>query len=85
MVILTIPPRIQFSREVLMINITRCFQDIRLLKAVTGTTAAEFNALLPDFERALTPTTRRGNGTQAGGDTIVSPPGGRSSFLSCFT
>lgn len=41
-----------------MINITRCFQDIRLFQAVTGTTYAEFNALLPDFERALanTPT-----------------------------
>jgi len=36
-----------------MINITRCFQDIRLFKAVTGTTYAEFNALLPDVERAL--------------------------------
>lgn len=36
-----------------MINITRCFQDIRLFKAVTGTTHAEFNALLPEFERAL--------------------------------
>jgi hypothetical protein len=37
-----------------MISITRCFQDIRLFKAVTGTTYAEFHALLPDFEAALT-------------------------------
>jgi hypothetical protein len=52
-----------------MINITRCFQDIRLFKAVTGTTYAEFNALLPDFEAALrgqkstqTPSRRRQEG-----------------------
>lgn len=36
-----------------MINITRCFQDIRLFKAVTGMTYAEFTALLPAFEEAL--------------------------------
>lgn len=36
-----------------MIKITRCFQDIRLFKAVTGMTYAEFNALLPSFDEAL--------------------------------
>jgi hypothetical protein len=36
-----------------MINITRCFQDIRLFKAVTGMTYAEFTTLLPSFEEAL--------------------------------
>jgi len=36
-----------------MINITRCFQDIRLFKAVTGITYAEFAAILPSFEEAL--------------------------------
>lgn len=36
-----------------MLNITRCFQDLRIFKAVTGMTYAEFQALLPDFERAL--------------------------------
>lgn len=36
-----------------MINITRCFQDIRLLKAVTGMTYPEFNAVLPHFVDAL--------------------------------
>ena len=36
-----------------MINMTRCFQDTRLLKAVTGTPLVEFNALLPDFTTAL--------------------------------
>lgn len=36
-----------------MINITRCFQDIRLLKAVTGMTCAEFAAVLPAFVKAL--------------------------------
>lgn len=36
-----------------MINLTHCFQDIRLLKAVTGMTYAEFTALLPAFEAAL--------------------------------
>jgi hypothetical protein len=35
-----------------MINITRCFQDIRLFKAVTGMTYAEFNALVPAFDAA---------------------------------
>jgi hypothetical protein len=42
-----------------MINITRCFQDIRLFKAVTGTTYAEFNALLPEFERTFADQTQR--------------------------
>lgn len=37
----------------MMLNITRCFQDIRLFKAVTGTTYAEFHALLPEVEAAL--------------------------------
>ena len=37
-----------------MMNITRCFQDLRLCKAVTGMTSAEFTALLPAFEAALT-------------------------------
>jgi hypothetical protein len=37
----------------LMINIARCFQDIRLFKAVTGMTFAEFHALLPAFTEAL--------------------------------
>jgi hypothetical protein len=53
----------------IMINITRCFQDIRLFKAVTGMTYPEFQALLPDFEAALrdqqqraTPTRRRQEG-----------------------
>lgn len=32
-----------------MINITRCFQDIRVFNAVTGMTCAEFTALLPSF------------------------------------
>jgi hypothetical protein len=36
-----------------MINITRCFQDIRVFKAVTGMTYAEFTALLPSFVEAL--------------------------------
>jgi hypothetical protein len=36
-----------------MINITRCFQDIRLFKAVTGMTYAEFTALLPAFAEAM--------------------------------
>jgi hypothetical protein len=36
-----------------MINITRCFQDLRLFKAVTGMTYAEFTALLPSFEEAM--------------------------------
>jgi hypothetical protein len=36
-----------------MINITRCFQDSRLFKAVTGMTYAEFMTLLPSFEEAL--------------------------------
>jgi hypothetical protein len=36
-----------------MINITRCFQDIRLFKAVSGMTYAEFTALLPLFEEAM--------------------------------
>jgi hypothetical protein len=36
-----------------MINITRCFQDIRVFKAVTGITYAEFAAILPSFEDAL--------------------------------
>lgn len=36
-----------------MINITRCFQDIRLFKAVTGMTYAEFTALLPAFDAAV--------------------------------
>jgi hypothetical protein len=36
-----------------MINITHCFQDTRLFKAVTGMTYAEFNALLPAFVEAL--------------------------------
>ena len=36
-----------------MLNITRCFQDIRLFKAVTGMTYAEFEALLPAFTSAL--------------------------------
>jgi hypothetical protein len=35
------------------INITRWFQDIRLFKAVTGMTYAEFNALSPAFVAAL--------------------------------
>ena len=29
-----------------MVNITRCFDDLRLFKAVTGMTYAEFEALL---------------------------------------
>jgi hypothetical protein len=37
-----------------MIKITRCFQDIRLFKAVTGMTYPEFNTLLPEFEVVLT-------------------------------
>ena len=41
-----------------MINITRCFQDIRLFKAVTGMTSPEFTRLLPSFEEALNQTTR---------------------------
>lgn len=41
-----------------MINITRCFQDIRLFKAITGMTYAEFTALLPSFEEALKQATR---------------------------
>jgi hypothetical protein len=36
-----------------MINITRCFQDIRVFKAVTGMTYPEFTALLPAFVDAL--------------------------------
>ena len=36
-----------------MINITRCFQDIRVFKAVTGMTYAEFHALVPAFDEAL--------------------------------
>ena len=36
-----------------MINITRCFQDIRLFKAVTGMTYAEFAAVLPAFGDAF--------------------------------
>jgi hypothetical protein len=36
-----------------MSNITRCFQDMRLFKAVTGRTFAEFTTLLPAFEAAL--------------------------------
>jgi hypothetical protein len=36
-----------------MLNIVRCFQDIRLFKAVTGMMYAEFNALLPVFVEAL--------------------------------
>ncbi|GAK49339.1 hypothetical protein U14_00561 [Candidatus Moduliflexus flocculans] len=36
-----------------MINIARCFQDIRLFKAVTGMIYAEFNVLLPRFVDAL--------------------------------
>lgn len=36
-----------------MIDITRCFQDIRLFKAVTGMTYAEFTTLLPAFVEAL--------------------------------
>ena len=36
-----------------MIKISRCFQDIRLFKAVTGMTYAEFTALLPAFAEAL--------------------------------
>ena len=41
-----------------MINITRCFQDIRLFKAVTGMTDAEFMARLPSFEAAMKQATR---------------------------
>lgn len=41
------------SGSPLMINISRCFQYIRLFKAVTGMTYAEFTALLPAFEAAL--------------------------------
>jgi DDE superfamily endonuclease/Helix-turn-helix of DDE superfamily endonuclease len=37
----------------IMIHITRCFQDIRLFKAVTGMTSAEFTALLPAFVDVL--------------------------------
>jgi hypothetical protein len=37
----------------IMINITRCFQDSRLFKAVTGMTYAEFIALVPAFVEAL--------------------------------
>jgi hypothetical protein len=37
----------------IMIDITRCFQDIRLFKAVTGMTYAEFTTLLPAFVEAL--------------------------------
>ena len=52
-----------------MLNITRCFQDIRLFKAVTGMTYAEFEALLPAFgsvlveqKRKTKPTRRRQEG-----------------------
>ena len=52
-----------------MLNITRCFQDVRLFKAVTGMTSAEFEALLPAFTGALAehkentkPTRRRQEG-----------------------
>jgi hypothetical protein len=36
----------------ILINIRRCFQDIRLFTAVTGMTSAEFTALLPAFGAA---------------------------------
>ncbi len=36
-----------------MINIARCFQDIRLFKAVTGMTYVEFTALLPAVDAVL--------------------------------
>jgi hypothetical protein len=36
-----------------MINITRCFHDLRVFKAVTGMTSAEFTAILPAFDEAL--------------------------------
>lgn len=42
-----------------MLNITRCFQDMRLFKAVTGTTCAEFAILLPEFNAALTSAANR--------------------------
>ena len=35
-----------------MINITRCFQAIRVFEAVTGMTYAEFTAILPSFDAA---------------------------------
>lgn len=35
-------------------NIARCFQDLRLFKAVTGMTYVEFTALLPAFDVACT-------------------------------
>ena len=35
-----------------MINIMRCFQDIRVFEAVTGMTYAEFTAILPSFDAA---------------------------------
>jgi len=41
-----------------MIKIARCFQDMRLFKAVTGMTYAEFTSLLPSFEAALKQTPR---------------------------
>jgi len=53
-----------------MINITRCFQDVRLFKAVTGMTSAEFTTLRPEFEAALmqqTQTKRAPRQRQEGG------------------
>jgi len=40
----------------IMINITHCFQDIRLFKAIMGVTYAEFTALLSTFVAALAQT-----------------------------
>jgi hypothetical protein len=62
-----------------MINITRCFQDMRLVKAVTGTTDAEFNALLSDFERALA--RRPATATSGRRWAASSPPDGAGEAL----
>lgn len=42
-----------------MLKITRCFQDIRRLKAVTGMTYAEFSAVFPAVVEAFGQTTTR--------------------------
>jgi len=66
-----------------MINMTRCFQDRRLFKAVTGTTSAEFNAILPAFEGVLTtmPAERAVRQRQAGGGRHHPLPTGREQLL----
>lgn len=68
-----------------MLKITRCFQDIRLFKAVTGTTSAEFNAILPDFERALanqsSPSERALRQRQEGGGRHHTLPTGREKLF----